>query len=182
MRVLGVDPGTIVTGWGVVDDRSNGFRRIDSGVIRGRGELPARLANIHKRVVELLEKYSPSFLSLEKTFVGSNVQSAFRLGEARGAILVAAAQRDVPVVEYSPAEIKVAVAGAGRATKDQVQLMVSRLLNITGPLVADESDALASAICHLHSNRFAALVAIERPRRRSANARKEWERLARERS
>ena len=97
-------------------------------------------------------------MSLEKTFVGENVQSAFRLGEARGAILVASAQAGVPVCEYSPAEIKVAVAGNGRAAKEQMQIMVARLLALRGALAADEADALGAAICHLHTHSFTARV------------------------
>jgi crossover junction endodeoxyribonuclease RuvC len=107
-------------------------------------------------VQRILSEFAPHSVSLEKTFVGENVQSAFRLGEARGAILVAAAQAGVVVTEYSPAEIKVAVAGNGRAAKEQMQIMVGRLLALRTALAGDEADALGAAICHLHTHSFAA--------------------------
>jgi crossover junction endodeoxyribonuclease RuvC len=159
MRVLGVDPGTVATGWGVVDEDGQNLRFVAGGVIRSRGALADRLQRIYEETVHLLAQFEPGCLSLEKTFVGDNVQSAFRLGEARGAILVAAAQADVVVHEYSPAEIKVAVAGHGRAAKAQVQAMVSRLLGVETPLPGDEADALGAAICLLHTQRFARCVA-----------------------
>jgi crossover junction endodeoxyribonuclease RuvC len=159
MRVLGVDPGTVNTGWGVIEADGHRLRRIASGVIRARGALAPRLARMHAQAVEILAAFAPTCLSLEKTFVGENVQSAFRLGEARGAILVAAAAATVPVQEYSPAEIKLAVAGTGRATKQQMQVMVARLLGMDADLASDEADALGAAICHLHTQQFAAQVA-----------------------
>jgi len=159
MRVLGVDPGTVNMGWGVIEAHGQRLQRVASGVIRARGPLAPRLAHMHAQTQEILAAFAPAWLSLEKTFVGENVQSAFRLGEARGAVLVAAAAAGVPVQEYSPAEIKVAVAGAGRASKQQMQMMVTRLLALDGVLAPDEADALGAAICHLHTHRFAAQVA-----------------------
>jgi crossover junction endodeoxyribonuclease RuvC len=130
--------------------------------------------HIHDELGRILSDHLPQCVSLEKTFVGDNVQTAFRLGEARGAILVAAAQAGVAVCEYAPAEIKVAVAGNGRAAKEQMQIMVARLLGIADALAADQADALGAAICHLHTSRFAARVgdalvvqALSRTRRRS---------------
>jgi len=158
MRVLGVDPGTVTTGWGVVDDQGSQIRFVAGGILRAAGALPDRLARIFAGTVDVLATFRPTCMSLEKSFVGENVQSAFRLGEARGAILVAAARAGISVSEYSPAEIKVAVAGQGRAAKDQMQIMVARLLGLTEPIPADEADALAAAICHLHSARFAAHI------------------------
>lgn len=156
MRVLGVDPGTVATGWGVVEERGSQLVHVAHGVIRCRGELPQRLRHIFGEAGRILEAYSPGGVSLEKTFVGDNVQTAFRLGEARGVILVAAAQAGAAISEYSPAEIKVAVAGSGRATKEQMQSMVVRLLGLDRAPAADAADALGAAICHLHSARFAA--------------------------
>ena len=158
MRVLGVDPGTLTTGWGVVDDVGTRVHFVAGGVVRATGALPDRLVRIFDGIVDVLAAFRPACISLEKTFVGANVQSAFRLGEARGAILVAAARAGVTIREYSPAEIKVAVAGQGRADKDQMQLMVARLLGLTESIPADEADALAAGICHLHSARFATQV------------------------
>jgi crossover junction endodeoxyribonuclease RuvC len=176
MRVLGVDPGTVATGWGVVEEHAHRLTHVAGGVIRPRGPLGGRLALIHEQVRRLLTDFEPTCISLEKTFVGENVQSAFRLGEARGAILVAAAQAGVPVREYSPAEIKLAVVGHGRAVKEQMQIMVVRLLGLRGGLAADEADALGAAICHLHTQSFAAQANVEiTPRtRRSASSRRGW--------
>jgi crossover junction endodeoxyribonuclease RuvC len=156
VRVLGVDPGTVATGWGVVEEIDRRLTYVAGGVIRARGPLAQRLARVHERTRQILSDFSPTCVSLEKTFVGDNVQSAFRLGEARGAILVAAAQAGIPVQEYSPAEIKLAVAGNGRAAKEQMQLMVCRLLGLAKTVASDEADALGAAICHLHTRAFAA--------------------------
>lgn len=159
MRVLGVDPGTVATGWGVVEEIAGRRPRcVASGVIRSRGVLPARLAHIHAGLRDVLATYSPTGLSLEKTFVSQNIQSAFRLGEARGAALVAAAQAGVAVYEYSPAEVKMAVVGYGRAVKEQVQAMIAQLLELSHQPAADEADALAAALCHLQARRLQAVV------------------------
>ena len=176
MRVLGVDPGTVATGWGVVEDHTQRLTHVGGGVIRPRGPLAERLAHVYEQMRRLLADFEPTCVSLEKTFVGANVQSAFRLGEARGAILVAAAQAGIAVREYSPAEIKVAVVGHGRAVKQQMQTMVRRLLDLPGLLAADEADALGAAICHLHTHSFAARANAEIiPRtRRAASARRGW--------
>ncbi len=169
MRVLGVDPGTVATGWGVIDHTEQRLTYVAGGVIRSRGALPQRLAHVYEEACRILAAFAPACVSLEKTFVGENVQSAFRLGEARGAIFVASARAGVPVAEYSPAEIKVAVAGNGRAAKEQMQLMVARLLALSGALAGDEADALGAAICHLHTQTFAARLA-DADGRRSAGA------------
>jgi crossover junction endodeoxyribonuclease RuvC len=166
MRVLGVDPGTVATGWGVVDEVGQRLTYAGGGVIRARGPLSQRLACVFEQTQRILGDFTPNWLSLEKTFVGENVQSALRLGEARGVILVAAAQAGVPVKEYSPAEIKVAVVGHGGAAKEQMQVMVARLLALRGPLRGDEADALGAAICHLHTHRFAAQLEAGAPARR----------------
>lgn len=175
--MLGVDPGTVVTGWGVVEASGRTVGHVASGVIRLRGTREARLGVIFRTLGECCDRFAPVAIVLEKTFVGDNVQSAFRLGEARGAVMVAAAERQLPVAEYSPAEIKVAVTGSGRAAKSQMQAMVMRVLSRDTPLVADEADALAAAICHLHAQRLTALTAAAvavggaRPGRRWAGRR-----------
>jgi crossover junction endodeoxyribonuclease RuvC len=158
MRVLGIDPGTVTTGWGVVEERGSQLVHVAHGVIRCRGELPERLRHIFHETGRILDAYAPAGVSLEKSFVGDNVQTAFRLGEARGVILVAAAQAGTAISEYSPAEIKVAVAGSGRASKEQMQSMVVRLLNLDRVPASDAADALGAAICHLHSARFTARI------------------------
>jgi len=169
VRVLGVDPGTVATGWGVIDQTGQRLNYVAGGVIRSRGVLPQRLAHVYEEACRVLVEFGPGCVSLEKTFVGENVQSAFRLGEARGVILVASARAGVPVAEYSPAEIKAAVVGNGRAAKEQMQLMVARLLALTGALAGDEADALGAAICHLHTQSFTVRVG-EADRRRPAGA------------
>jgi crossover junction endodeoxyribonuclease RuvC len=158
-RVLGVDPGTVALGWGIVETHGNSVRHIASGVVRARGVRADRLAEIYTALCGICREFAPTAVSLDQTFVGDNVQSAFRLGEARGAVMVAASQAHLAVAEYSPAEIKVAVAGSGRASKAQMQTMVGRLLGLETALATDEADALGAAICHLHSSRLQALVA-----------------------
>jgi crossover junction endodeoxyribonuclease RuvC len=153
-RVLGVDPGTVVTGWGVVEDGAERMGCVASGVVRLRGDRAERLAKIHRTICEVCERFRPDVVVVEQSFVGDNVQTAFRLGEARGAVMVAAVHAGLPVAEYSPAEIKLAVTGSGRAAKSQMQTMVARLLGSSGNRAADEADALAAAICHLHTDRF----------------------------
>ncbi len=160
LRILGVDPGSVALGWGVIDSYNSArLARVASGTIRGRGERAARLAAICDAIQELCERFRPAVLSLEQSFVGDNVQSAFRLGEVRGAVMVAAGRARVAVAEYSPAQIKLAVAGSGRAAKAQMQAMVSRLLAVDQVLGEDEADALGAAICHVNAGQFAALVA-----------------------
>lgn len=159
MHVLGVDPGTVRAGWGVVEGGAARLRYVGGGTLRATGALADRLARLFDGVAALLDTFRPAAIALEKTFVGPNVQSAFRLGEARGAVLVAAARAGVPVWEYSPAEIKVAVTGHGAATKPQVQGMVARLLGMEAVVGPDEADALAAAICHLHSMPVVARIA-----------------------
>jgi crossover junction endodeoxyribonuclease RuvC len=149
----------VVTGWGIVERFPRQVRRLASGVVRPRGTRAERLAAICRALGELCRQYQPDSLSLEQSFVGDNVQTAFRLGEARGAVMVAAAELGLPVAEYSPAQIKIAVAGSGRAAKSQVQSMVGLLLAIDAELTADEADALGAAICHVHSSQFAMQVA-----------------------
>lgn len=155
---MGIDPGTAVMGWGVVERQGARLTCVASGELRPRGTRAERLAAIVADLRRLLARWTPHVVSLEQSFVGSNVQSAFRIGEARGAALVAAAQAAVPVVEYAPARIKKAVAGDGRASKEQIQRMVGRLLGVGGKLAADEADALAAAICHAHSAPLAMLA------------------------
>lgn len=180
MRVLGVDPGSIATGWGVIEEHAQRLQYAGGGVIRVAGPLPQRLARVYEHTCRILAEFTPQCVSVEKTFVGDNIQSAFRLGEARGAILVAAAQAGVAVCEYSPAEIKVAVAGSGRATKEQMQEMVVRLLALGSRPAGDEADALGAAICHLHAHRFAERVDKAAPAqpRRPQSRRAAWLRWA----
>ena len=158
--ILGIDPGSLVTGWGLVEVVGSQLHHISHGTIVTTAAvgLPFRLSQIHRGLREVIERYRPSAVSLEKVFFSRNVQSALKLGQARGVALLAAAERELGVAEYSAAEIKVAVVGYGQATKEQVQRMVNVLLGLRGALRADAADALASAICHAHRRTFQNLV------------------------
>jgi len=116
------------------------------------------LSEIYRGLREIMERYHPAVVSLEKVFFSRNVQSALKLGQARGVALLAAAENQASLAEYSAAEIKVAVVGYGQATKEQVQKMVNALLGLRGPIRADAADALAAAICHIHRRTFQNLV------------------------
>jgi crossover junction endodeoxyribonuclease RuvC len=157
MRVLGIDCGSRVTGYGVIDTNGAECVFVQCGIIRvdPSASLAVRLKAIHRGVSEVVHQFDPQVAAFESLFHASNVQSALKLGHARGVCMVAAAEADLPVYEYSPAEVKVAVTGYGRAEKPQVQQMVCALLKLTTrPERYDASDALAVAICHAHSNRF----------------------------
>jgi crossover junction endodeoxyribonuclease RuvC len=150
--VLGVDPGTAITGYGVVARSGDGAVSLrECGVIRteSRAPLPERLRDIYEGIAEIMDRHTPAAVAVEGVFFGKNVRTAVVLGHARGAILLAAALRDIEVAEYPPAEIKSAVVGAGRATKDQVGLMVKQLLKLRDvPRPADAADGVAVALCH----------------------------------
>jgi len=150
--VLGIDPGTAVTGYGVVAQGDDGVvSLLECGVIRtSSGEaLPDRICEIFLGIQEVIERFQPASVAVEDVFQGKNVRSALTLGHARGAILLAAALKKLPIAEYSPREIKKAVVGTGGATKDQVGYMVQRHLRLrTPPAPADAADGVAAALCH----------------------------------
>jgi crossover junction endodeoxyribonuclease RuvC len=152
MIVIGVDPGAAATGYGVVARAHDGaMTLIECGVIRTlpASPLPQRLREIHDGLGEVLARHSVDAMAVEGVFYAKNVRTTVILGHARGAILLAASLRELPVFEYSPAAIKNAVAGTGRATKDQIQFMVQRLLRLrTAPTPADAADGVAVALCH----------------------------------
>jgi crossover junction endodeoxyribonuclease RuvC len=158
--VLGIDPGSIVTGWGLVEVEANQLRHLSHGTIATPTSLglALRLSQIYRELHKIIEHYQPTAVSLEKVFFSRNVQSALKLGQARGVALLAAAEGEIGVAEYSAAEVKVAVVGYGQATKEQVQRMVSTLLCLRGLIRADAADALAAAICHIHRRTFQNLV------------------------
>ena len=154
MIVLGIDPGTANTGYGVVGRRGARMVALDGGVVTtSAGADPgARLAVIYARVGELLDEHRPQAVAVEQLYFGANVRSAFAVGQARGVVLLAAAQREIPCWSYTPQQIKGAVCGSGRAAKDQVQRMVQTLLALTElPRPDHAADALAVAICHANS-------------------------------
>lgn len=150
--VLGIDPGTAATGYGVVAARyPAGLVLLECGVIRTAATepLPLRLREIHEGIGEIILRLRPTAVAVEDVFQGKNVRSALTLGHARGAILLAAALRDIPISEYSPREIKNAVVGTGNASKDQVGYMVQRQLRLKAPPTpTDAADGVATALCH----------------------------------
>ncbi|MDO9064418.1 MAG: crossover junction endodeoxyribonuclease RuvC [Sulfuricella sp.] len=151
MRILGIDPGLRVTGFGVIDKLGQQLVYVASGCIRTpAGELPQRLKSIIDGLGEVIASYGPEQVAVEKVFVNVNPQSTLLLGQARGAAICAAILKDLPVAEYTALQVKQAVVGNGHAAKEQVQDMVRRLLKLEGDPQADAADALACAICHAH--------------------------------
>ncbi|WAH60215.1 crossover junction endodeoxyribonuclease RuvC [Pseudomonas silvicola] len=150
--ILGIDPGSRVTGYGVVRDTGRGCEYVASGCIRtGGGELQARLQIIFRGVREVIQTYGPVTMGIEKVFMARNADSALKLGQARGAAIVAAMEEGLEVAEYSATQIKQAVAGTGGASKEQVQMMVMHLLKLVAKPQMDASDALAIALTHAHT-------------------------------
>ncbi|MBI4209321.1 MAG: crossover junction endodeoxyribonuclease RuvC [Deltaproteobacteria bacterium] len=154
MRILGIDPGTLSTGYGFIEKDGTRPHHLDNGEIVPPKNLSIsqRLKWIHDHLIDLIGCHQPEVLAVEDIFYSKNVQSSIRLGYARGVVLLAGAQRGLEVREYSPMEVKLAVVGYGRATKEQVQEMVKRLLKIQISSNLNASDALATAICHAHTD------------------------------
>lgn len=151
LTVLGIDPGSRVTGFGVVKVRGPRVNYVCSGVIRAKGDtFEARLRLIFDEMAALLAEHRPEEVAIERVFVHRNADSALKLGQARAAAICATFERPVPIHEYAAREVKQAVTGTGGAEKEQVQLMVKRLLGLDGRLQADAADALAVALCHAH--------------------------------
>lgn len=152
MRVLGIDPGSRVTGYGVVESTARRLTSVAAGVVScSSGEAAERLGRIGREIADVLAQHRPDVMAVERVFVGRNVPSALMLGQARGCVLAAAGMAGVPVVEYSPSQVKQAVVGSGRASKEQVRHMVGILLSFdTTDASLDMCDALALAICHAH--------------------------------
>jgi crossover junction endodeoxyribonuclease RuvC len=162
MLVLGIDPGTASTGYGLVAARGAHLQAIGHGVIETRaGVAPElRLTEIHARVVELLEQHRPDVLAIEELYFGANVQTAFAVGQARGVVLLAAGQRGLPARSYTPQQVKAAVCGSGRAAKDQVGRMVARLLGLAAvPSPDHAADALAVAVAEINRAPLTSLLA-----------------------
>ena len=155
MRVLGIDSGSLRTGFGVVERGGNAFRCVEHGdaVPPRRLDLPHRIHAIAERVGEVMDRVRPDCVAVEEAFYHESVRSTLVLGHVRGALLVAAVQRGLAIAEYSPREVKLSVAGSGAAAKEQVAFMVRRMLGLKGALRADAADALAVALCHLHRER-----------------------------
>lgn len=165
-RILGLDPGLRITGFGVIDKLGSQLRYVASGCIRtgDGGELPARLKTLLDGVKEVIATYSPDQVAVEKVFVNINPQSTLLLGQARGAVICGAVSCEMPVAEYTALQVKQAVVGHGKADKTQVQHMVRRLLALESEPGSDAADALACAICHANGA-FGALGQLGRRRR-----------------
>lgn len=156
IRILGIDPGSRLTGFGVIDCCGDTASYVASGAVNSvKGEFPARLRIIFESMSEIVLKYHPDVVSVESVFMHKNASSALKLGQARSAAICATFSRQVEVVEYAPREIKQAVVGSGAANKEQVQHMVSCLLRLEGTLSEDAADALATALCHANQRRLA---------------------------
>ena len=148
-RILGIDPGSRITGYGVVETSAGGVRYIASGCIRVQPvDFPLRLKQIFDGVSEVIALYQPQFMAIEQVFMHKNADSALKLGQARGAAICAAMNCDVPVSEYAARQVKQVLVGKGNADKQQVQHMVKILLSIQGEMQIDASDALALSLCH----------------------------------
>lgn len=153
-RILGIDPGSRVTGFGVIETRGAGARYLASGCIRtGAGDLPQRLRAIYEGIRAVIIEHRPEEMAIENVFMQRNAEAALKLGQARGAAICAVVMHALPVYEYTPARIKQAVVGRGNADKAQVQHMVRALLGLPAAPQADAADALACALCHCHVRR-----------------------------
>lgn len=154
MIILGVDPGTLVTGYGIIERKDGKLRVLAYDVVKNRSDrsMPLRLKAIYSTLVEVIDRYHPDEFAIETAFYGKNAQSALKIGHARGVSILAAVNHEIPTAEYSPREVKKAVVGNGAASKDQVQFMVKSILRLREtPKFYDASDALAVALCHFHS-------------------------------
>ncbi len=154
MIILGIDPGYAIVGWGILDYQGNRFKVLDYGAITTEAteEMYHRFLSIHRQLNRIIEEYRPDAMAIEELFFNSNRTTAINVAQARGVLLLSALNHDVPIFEYTPLQVKQAVAGYGRAEKQQVQQMTKMLLNLESvPKLDDTADALAIAICHAHS-------------------------------
>ena len=158
MRILGIDPGFAITGYSIIDYQGNKFKLIDSGAVTTKAgvSFPLRLTKIYDDLSMIIDEYKPDAISVEELFFNNNVKTAINVAQARGVVLVVGCQKQIPTYEYTPLQIKQAVAGYGRADKIQVQKMVKTILKVdTLPKLDDITDSMAMAICHAHSAKFA---------------------------
>lgn len=165
MRVLGIDPGLATMGYGVVERVEGSLRPCALGVVRTSSSAPAavRLASLRRDLIEILDTYRPDVVSVERLFFNANVKTAMAVGQASGVILASAAERGLTVFDYTPPEVKSSVVGVGDASKKQVQMMVTSILNLKEvPRFADAADACALAICHLNRSRLRQAVEAAR--------------------
>jgi len=164
MLVLGIDPGTAITGYGLVKGEGDDLTLVAYGAITTSSDwpLPERLQRIYRELKAVIEDQQPTAVAVEELFFSKNVRTALSVGQARGVALLAAANAGLPIHEYTPLQVKQAIAGYGRATKDQVQQMVRMLLDLDSvPQPDDAADAIAIAICHIHSAKLTAILREE---------------------
>ncbi|MBT3182333.1 MAG: crossover junction endodeoxyribonuclease RuvC [Deltaproteobacteria bacterium] len=156
MKILGIDPGSRITGYGIIENTGNSISHVDNGGIQPDHKLPfsQRLRKIFDELANLIDIHKPDIVAIENVFVAKNVRSSLLLGHARGTAMVAASLANLRVEEYSPSEVKQAIVGTGRATKCQIQHMVKAMLNLPEIAFEDASDALAVAICHCNTASF----------------------------
>jgi len=174
-RILGIDPGSRITGFGIIDSDGATTRYVTSGTIRvGAGGFPARLNDIYTRIGEIVAEFAPRDIAVEQVFMHRNADSALKLGQARAAAICGTFAGGAALYEYAAREIKQAVVGRGGADKEQVQHMVKAILSLAATPPPDEADALAAAICHAHSHRMKRILA---PGRRGSS-RQRWRRFA----
>lgn len=160
MIVLGIDPGTATTGYGIITERDSQPVMVVCGIIAtpANQPLPDRLITIHREVARLIDEYHPDQSAVEQLFFNKNVRTALAVGHARGVVMLALAEKNVPIFEYTPLEVKQAITGNGRADKKQIQEMIKILLELERiPKPDDAADALAIAVCHFHSARYSTM-------------------------
>ena len=152
IRIIGLDPGLRITGWGIIDVSGSSLSHVDHGVVKSKDSdsLPTRLVSLYTQLVDIIRQYDPHEAAVEETFVNRNPLSALKLGAARGVVLLAPAQAGLVVGEYAPNKVKKSVVGVGHADKAQIAMMVGHLLPKSGGALQDAADALAVAICHAH--------------------------------
>jgi crossover junction endodeoxyribonuclease RuvC len=163
MIILGIDPGSRITGYGLIRKEGNRLMHLENGAIwtDTAQDFPVRLGQIFRGIEEIIDRHAPDSVAVENIFFSNNVQSALKLGQARGAAVVACVTQGLPVYEYTALQVKQAVVGHGKAAKEQVQHMVKVLLNLAEPAQADASDALAVAICHANSINLAKRLKVQ---------------------
>lgn len=158
MRILGIDPGFAITGYSIIDYVGNKFKLITSGAIltEAKTSFPLRLTKIYDELTMIIQEYKPDAISVEELFFNQNVKTAINVAQARGIVLVVGSKNNIPTFEYTPLQVKQAVAGYGRADKIQVQRMVKTILKAESlPKLDDITDSMAVGICHAHSAKFA---------------------------
>jgi crossover junction endodeoxyribonuclease RuvC len=162
MRILGIDPGTVAMGYGVIEDRDDEMTLIDCGALTApvRSPIGERLSYLYHQLLEIISRFQPDVVAIEQPFIAKNVKSALALGRAQAVAILAAANREIPTYEYTPAQIKQRVANYGASSKEQIQEMVKLQLGLSEvPQPSDAADALAVAICHLSEMHLSNLLA-----------------------